>query len=98
LAETGVDTQIAGFGVARLPVSDRLNVLGRVGYHKTDFSGEVTDGVTPTDLDFSTDGIAYGAGVEYAVGQRTSVRADYTRYDFDGAEADAVSLAIARKF
>lgn len=97
-AETGVDTQIAGFGVARFPVSDRLNVLGRVGYHKTDFSGEVTDGVTVADLDFSTDGIAYGAGVEYALGLRTSVRADYTRYDLDGAEADAVSLAIARKF
>jgi opacity protein-like surface antigen len=98
MAETGVDTQIAGFGVARLPVSERLNILGRVGYHKTDFSGEVTDGVTVADLDFSTDGIAYGAGVEYALGQKTSVRADYTRYDFDGADADSVSLAIARKF
>lgn len=97
-AELGIDTQIAGFGVARFPLNDRLNILGRVGYHNTEFSGEVTDGVTTADLDFSTDGIAYGAGVEYAIGKRTSLRADYTIYDFDGPDADAVSLAIARKF
>gem|GEM_PF-1442310 len=94
----GVDTQIAGFGVARIPVSERINLLGRVGYHRADLSGEVTDGVTVTDLDFSAEGIAYGVGAEYALGRKTSVRADYTRYDFDGENADAVSLAIARKF
>ena len=98
MAETGVDTQIAGFGVARFPLSERFNVLGRVGYHNTEFSGNVTDGVTTQDLEFSTDGIAYGLGAEYALGRRTSLRADYTRYDLDGADADAVSLAIARKF
>lgn len=97
-SEIGVDTQIAGFGVARFPVSDRFNILGRVGYHRTEFSGEVTDGVTVADLDFSTDGIAYGLGAEYALGRKTSIRADYTRYDLDGEDADAVSLAIARKF
>jgi opacity protein-like surface antigen len=42
--------------------------------------------------------LAYGLGVEYALNPQTSVRADYTRYDFDGPEADALSLAIARKF
>lgn len=97
-ATTGVDTQLAAFGVARYPVSDRINVLGRVGYHRTEFTGDVSDGTTTADLDFSTDGIAYGLGAEYALGRKTSVRADYTRYDLDGATADAVSLAIARKF
>ena len=97
-AESGIDTQIAGFGVARYPLSQKLNVLGRVGYHKTEFSAESDNGVTVDELEFSTDGIAYGVGAEYALGYKTSVRADYTRYDLDGATADAVSLAIARKF
>lgn len=97
-SETGIDTQFAGFGVARFPLSDRFSVHGRLGYHNTEFSSKVTDGVTVADLEFGTDGIAYGLGAEYAVGQKTSVRADYTRYDLDGAEADALSLAIARKF
>ena len=97
-AETGIDTQIAGFAVARFPLSERFNVLGRVGYHSTDIRADVTDGTTVAELDFSTDGIAYGLGAEYAIGRKTSLRADYTRYDLDGAEADALSLAIARKF
>lgn len=97
-AESGIDSQLAGFGVARLPLSERLNILGRVGYHNTEFSAVVTDGFNTQDVEFSTDGIAYGLGAEYAIGERTSLRADYTRYDFDGADADAVSLAIARKF
>ena len=97
-AESGIDSQLAGFGVARFPLSNRLNVLGRVGYHNTEFSAEVTDGINTQELEFSTDGLAYGLGAEYAFGEKTSLRADYTRYDFDGEDADAVSLAIARKF
>jgi len=97
-AESGVDSQIAGFGVARLPVSQKLNVLGRVGYHNTELSAEFDNGTTILEQEFSTDGIAYGVGAEYAINHRTSVRADYTRYDFDGADADALSLAVSRKF
>lgn len=97
-AESGIKTQIAGFGVARLPLSERFNVLGRVGYHNTEFDAEFDDGVTVLETEFSTDGIAYGVGAEYALGRNTALRADYTRYDFDGADADAVSLAVKRKF
>lgn len=97
-AESGVETQIAGFAVARAPVSDRLNILGRVGYHNTEFEAEFDDGTTVLEQEFSTDGIAYGVGAEYALSHKTSLRADYTRYDFDGAEADALSLAVKRKF
>ena len=97
-AEQGIDTQIAAFAVLRSPISNRLNVLTRVGYHNTEFDAELDDGVTVIEQDFSTDGLAYGIGVEYALNPNTSVRADYTRYDFDGPEADSLSLAIARKF
>ncbi len=96
---TKIDNSIAGFGLARIPVSQKFNVLGRVGYHNTEVSTEATDiaGVV-TETDFSTDGLAYGIGAEYALSPRTSIRADYTIYDYDGPDADAISLAVSRKF
>jgi opacity protein-like surface antigen len=96
--EAGIKSQLAGFGVARLPVSERFNILGRVGYHNTEFEIELDDGTTVLEEDFSTDGIAYGVGAEYALSPLTSLRADYTVYDFDGEDADALSLAVKRKF
>ena len=51
-----------------------------------------------SDFDFNTDGIAYGTGLEYAFDPKTSVRVDYTVYDFDGPDADSLSLAVSRKF
>lgn len=98
VATSQIDNQIAGFAVARLPVSQKVNLLSRVGYHNTEFSAEADIAGTIVESEFSTDGIAYGVGAEYAVGPRTSLRADYTRYDFDGPDADSVSLAISRKF
>lgn len=99
-SEADIDTQIAAFAVGRYPVSNRLNVLGRIGYHNTEFDVESTfnDGLPELEDDFSDDGLAYGAGVEYAINPRTSVRADYTIYDFDGPNGDAISLAVSRKF
>jgi len=97
-AEVGIKTQLAGFGVARLPVSERFNVLGRIGYHNTEFDVELDDGTTVVEEDFSVDGLAYGVGAEYALSPLTSLRADYTVYDFDGEDADAISLAVKRKF
>ena len=84
--------------MGRFPVSNRFNVLGRVGYHNTELDLELDDGTTSVSDDFSEDGIAYGVGAEYAIDRKTSVRADYTIYDFDGADADAISLAVSRKF
>lgn len=94
-----VDNQIAAFAVARLPVGEKFNVLGRVGYHNTEFSGELTTpaGVS-TSADVGQDGIAYGIGAEYKVSPLTSLRGDLTRYDVDGGSLDSVSLAVARKF
>ena len=97
-AKSGVDTQIAAFAVGRYPVSDKFNVLGRVGYHNTDIDVEFDDGTTVLEDSFSDDGLAYGVGAEYAFDRKTSLRADYTIYDLDGANADSVSLAVARKF
>ena len=96
--KTGVDTQIAAFAVGRYPVTDKFNVLGRVGYHNTEFDTEFDDGTTVLEDDFSEDGIAYGVGAEYAFDPKTALRLDYTRYSYDGPDGDSLALAVARKF
>ena len=97
--EVDIDTSIAGFGVIRYPLIGRLSGLSRVGYHSTDVNVELTDAAgVESDFDFNTDGIAYGTGLEYAFDPKTSVRVDYTVYDFDGPDADSLSLAVSRKF
>jgi len=93
-----VDNQVAAFTLARLPLSSQLNLIGRYGYHHTSLSTEAVVAGTEFEDKYKRDGIAYGVGAEYAFSPRTSVRADYTRYDFDGADTDAVSLAVSQKF
>lgn len=93
-----VDTQIAAFGLLRYPVANKINLLTRVGYHETETEVDIEDGTNVVENSAKTDGLAYGIGAEYAFSPKTSVRADYTRYDLNGPDADAISLAIARKF
>jgi len=97
--EIGIDTSIAGFGVIRYPLIGRLSGLSRVGYHSTEVDVELTDATgAEAETSFNTDGIAYGTGLEYALNPKTSVRVDYTIYDFDGPDAESLSLAVSRKF
>jgi len=44
-------------------------------------------------------GLAYGVGATWTPGGGLNgVRADYTRYDFDPAEADTWSVGLVRRF
>ena len=95
---TDVDYSVGAFGVARVPVTGRLTGLARLGYHITDVATEVDDGLTVTETSNSVDGLAYGVGVEYALNRRDAIRADYTRYDGTGLDADALSIAYLRRF
>ena len=96
-----VDSQFAAFATARAPLGDRFSVLGRVGYHATDIGIELTDGTTRANVGEAVDGLAYGVGAEYALSPRSSLRADYTGYEFDSSTNqgfDSVSLGYLRKF
>ncbi|MEL6688013.1 MAG: outer membrane beta-barrel protein [Pseudomonadota bacterium] len=80
------DYQIAGFGVAKLPLGPRLSAHARGGYHNSDLGAG------------DDDGFAYGAGAEYRLNARDSLRFDYTNYEVTGANLDSVSLAFQRRF
>ncbi len=93
-----VDYSVGAFALARLPLHDRLSVHARGGYHTTKISSDVDDGTTITELSNEFDGFAYGAGAEFNVTPKDSLRVDYTRYEGEGSDLDSISLGYARKF
>lgn len=90
----GVDVElsheVALFAVAKLPVSESLNLFARVGYSTT----EIDVGGTNA----SGDGVAYGIGGEAFFTPNDGVRLDWTRHDADGADADVWAIAYVRRF
>ena len=91
-----VDYQIAGFALARAPLSERFSLHTRGGYHATKVDAAL-GGVTGSE---TVDGFAYGAGAEYRLTPRSGLRADYTRYHasgYDGA-LEGLSLAYSHRF
>ena len=96
--KAGVNYSVGAFVRGVLPLGERINVFARGGYHATEVDGSVNDGVTTVSVSDTADGFAYGAGAEYALTRRDSLRLDYTRYDLGPGETDSVSLAYARKF
>jgi len=102
----GVDYSVAAFALARLPLGDRFAVHARGGYHVTKIGAELDNGTTVVSGSESFDGFAYGAGAEFNMSPKSSIRVDYTRYEldaqtlnsFDATSNDSVSLAFARKF
>lgn len=78
LTESGIDTQAAVFGVARLPItrSKRARLLGRVGYHVTGVETDMA-GVSTSE---NEDGVALGIGFEYDVTPKSTIRLDSTGY------------------
>lgn len=75
---------VGAYAVGILPVTSNFDVHGRVGYQTSQFDTPLGD----TD----EDGIAYGAGATLRLGSGLGIRADYTRMEYDGGEADAISL------
>lgn len=88
---------VAAYGVATLPVTDRFDVFGRVGYGTTRIQTEVA-GVSDSA---STESVNYGVGANYYLDGQNGLRADYTRRDFRGSasgEADTYGLSYVRRF
>lgn len=97
-ASAGLDTFVGAFAVGRLPIGERFELFGRAGYHFTGLGGiigpaaqtvpgedeEVESGfLGPFRVDASTDGIAYGGGVQINFGEYylMGIRLEYTRFD-----------------
>lgn len=77
------------FAVGRLPVTENIDLLARVGAAGSTFDV----GGAP----LREQGKAYGLGIQSFFSPNDGVRLDYTRYDFDDV-ADVWSLSYVRKF
>ena len=96
---TEFTNSIAGFGVARLPLSDNVSIHSRAGLHSTRFKSELDDGTQVLRQNETSVDIAYGIGANYSFTPRNDIRLDYTVYKNDlGGNADSLSVAVAHKF
>lgn len=97
------DYSLAGFAVARLPVTETFKVFARGGIHNTQFgidtNGELINGVVQditTRRSTTETGFAVGAGAQFNFDKKNAIRADYTY--LDGTNAETLSLGYIRKF
>jgi opacity protein-like surface antigen len=97
--DTGFNYNVAAFALARLPVSPRFSVHGRAGYdfRRLTVDGTAEDG-TFVSRSSNLDGVAYGAGAEYALTPYSGLRFDLTRYENDIGRNNSISASFTRKF
>ncbi|MCI4645116.1 MAG: porin family protein [Hyphomonadaceae bacterium] len=85
---------IGAFGRAQLPVGDQIVVFARAGLVNAEIEAEA-GGFSESQ---SESGAGYGVGAEFMLDAVNGVRFDYTRYDIEDLEADALTLAYKRRF
>ncbi|HWA63340.1 MAG TPA: porin family protein [Caulobacteraceae bacterium] len=98
----GTDTSIhlrhqeAAYGVGFVPITPKLDLIGRVGYGHSDIKASGPG----YSVSGGADSWNYGAGAQYFVDNNNGVRVDYTRHSFlhSDAAADVWSLGYVRKF
>lgn len=79
------------YAVGILPLGERFDLHGRVGYQTTEVGTPIGD--------VSDDGIGYGVGATWRVTPAVGIRADWTRLEGeDEAEADALSVGAQFAF
>ena len=94
-ARQKVDYSIGAFGVARLPLTEKLDIFARAGLHNTQSSGEINN-FNMTNLDQTETSYAVGGGAQFDFNQKNGVRAEYTY--LGGFDGGTVSLGYVRKF
>ena len=105
--ETKIKNSIAPFLVAHTPVSDKVDLFGRVGYSYTSAKikgkATITDGVdsfseSGSDTG-STYGLVFGTGLIYNLDDQNGVRAGYTySTGSDDLSANIFDISYVRKF
>lgn len=81
--DTELDNAWGLYGTGSLPVSERVDLFGRVGYQTMEIDGPGAG---------DDDGLGYGAGVNVRLTPTFGVRGEYTRLDGD-EDTDAWALS-----
>ena len=88
-----MNSEYGAFLTARKAIGENGAIIGRVGYA----SAELEASVGPLSATDTQSGAAYGLGLEGKIGPSSSIRLDWTRYNFD-ENADAISVAFVHHF
>lgn len=97
-ASAGLDYIVGGYAKGQVPLGEAINLYARVGLVQAQVEAEVSGpGFSGSDSD-SESGVGYGAGAEFFITPAIGIRGDYTRYDFDGDTADALTAAAIFRF
>ncbi|HEY8617060.1 porin family protein [Phenylobacterium sp.] len=95
----GLDYAVGAFGVARYPVSERLDVFARGGAVHARFDGKARIGSTVARFSDKDEWLAAGAGAELHLGGANALRAEYTRYEGnDDLDVDVWGVSFVRRF
>lgn len=93
---------LGAFAVARLPLSERVEIFARGGVHNTRTNIQISNALG-TNVDEDKTGFAAGAGLQYNLDPKNGLRAEYTYLDnnessFGTVDREIVSLSYVRKF
>lgn len=86
------------FGVANLPVTEKLDLFARAGWVQTELEAKASFAGTSFTESEAEDGFAFGVGAKFAFTDKIYLRADYTRYDISDFEADGFMIGVGMKF
>jgi hypothetical protein len=81
--------------VGILPLGDRWSLFARSGAFFWDGDADINNvsAATPEDTNFY-----FGAGVQFAIGEKLSLTADGSRYDLDGSASNVFSIGLNYTF
>lgn len=97
--ELGMDYLIGAYGRATLPLNDRFDVSARAGYAFVELDSVVqTLGGNELSFGGSDHGFGFGGSASYDLTEALSLRADYTHYEFDDANAESFGINLVAKF
>ncbi|MEM0986213.1 MAG: outer membrane beta-barrel protein [Pseudomonadota bacterium] len=98
-----LDSYLAASAVGRLPVTPRADLTARLGYSAIDIGVEFNDALAgPGRSNQETDGLSYGAGIDYALTDRWDITGDVTVLQGNARIFEqriaAISITVKRDF
>ena len=74
------------------PVGERFDILAGIGWHAFDLNPNTGDGLIDAIGDDSNSDLFYGVGAQFNFGNNFALRVMYDRFEFEGSDADEISL------
>ncbi|MDX2274953.1 MAG: porin family protein [Hyphomonadaceae bacterium] len=82
--DVDLDNQYGAYAVGFLPLTERMELLGRVGWASIDAQGSIGDFSAGAE----DDGLGVGVGAQYHFTDHFALRGDYTRLTADNDDGD----------